>query len=165
MSPEPLSPAGRPQIAILPARADEMESVRGLFREYADWLQVDLCFQGFEAELAGLPGAYRPPGGGLWLAKDGERLAGVVALRPLDADSGEMKRLWVRPAYRGLGLGRRLAVFVIDAARQAGYKRLCLDTLQQMSEAHALYRSLGFGDIASYYDNPLDGVRYMALDL
>jgi len=159
-----------PEIDIRAARAEEMASVRALFLEYAAWLQVDLCFQGFEAELAGLPGAYRPPGGGLWLAEaaGGEiagEIAGVVALRPLDADSGEMKRLWVRPGYRGQGLGRRLALVAIDAARRAGYRRLCLDTLQQMEEAHGLYRSLGFSDIESYYDNPLDGVRYMALGL
>jgi ribosomal protein S18 acetylase RimI-like enzyme len=166
-----MCPESRPEIAIRPAGADEMATVRALFREYADWLQVDLCFQGFEAELAGLPGAYRPPGGGVWLAETigGEgasgELAGVVALRPIDGARGEMKRLWVRPGFRGLGLGRRLAETVIEAARRAGYRHLCLDTLEQMQAAHGLYRQLGFGDITPYYDNPLDGVRYLALDL
>ena len=145
--------------------ADEIETVRALFREYQRWLDVDLCFQGFEAELAGLPGAYVPPRGGLWLARVEGRLAGCVALRPLDAALCEMKRLWVRPDFRGLGLGRRLAETAIRAARAGGYAAMCLDTLANMAEAHVLYESLGFREIPAYYDNPLEDVRYLKLDL
>ena len=115
---------------------DETEAVRRLFREYAHWLQVDLCFQGFGEELAGLPGDYVPPRGGLWLAKAGKSLAGVIALRPL-AEPGacEMKRLWVRPAYRGRRLGRDLIETVVAAARRAGHARLRLDTLPREAPA------------------------------
>jgi len=150
---------------IAPAGPAEMETVRQLFREYAAWLDVDLCFQGFEAELAGLPGAYVPPAGGLWLARVAGKIAGVVALRPLAAGRCELKRLWVRPGFRGHGLGRHLAEWAIAAGRSAGHRRLCLDTLGQMTEARALYESLGFGEIEAYYDNPLDDVRYMELEL
>ena len=142
-----------------------METVRGLFREYAAWLQVDLCFQGFEEELAGLPGGYAPPMGGLWLAHVDGALAGCAALRPLDRGRGEMKRLWVRESFRGLRLGRRLAETVIAAGREAGYQRLCLDTLSFMDTARALYGQLGFTEIPAYYDNPLDDVRYLELPL
>lgn len=157
------------KLEIYAAGAADIEIVRGLFLEYADWLQVDLCFQGFEAELAGLPGAYVPPGGGLWLAKVSGELAGVVGLRPLETGHAEgraeMKRLWVRPGFRGHSLGRRLTEVVIDAAKAAGYKSLCLDTLAQMKAAHGLYRSLGFSEIEPYYGNPLEGVRYLVLSL
>ena len=142
-----------------------MDNVRALFREYADWLQVDLCFQDFESELATLPGKYAPPAGGLWLARAGEDLAGVVGLRPLTAQTCEMKRLWVRSGFRGHALGRRLANTAIEAGRRAGYAKICLDTLGFMTEARALYETLGFEEIPAYYDNPYEDVRYLQLDL
>jgi ribosomal protein S18 acetylase RimI-like enzyme len=155
-------------IAITPAGAGEMDLVRVLFLEYQAWLGVDLCFQGFDEELAGLPGAYAPPGGGIWIARAGDAdptVAGIVALRPQAQYRAEMKRLWLRPDFRGRGLGRRLAETAIAAARQAGYRRLCLDTLGQMDAARNLYADLGFQEIPAYYDNPLDDVRYLELDL
>jgi carbonic anhydrase len=143
-----------------------MALARDLFLEYQAWLDVDLCFQGFEAELASLPGGYAPPLGGLWFAQVDGETAGVVGLRPLETDGvAEMKRLWVRPDYRGLGLGRRLAETTVTAARSAGYRSLCLDTLPMMARAHRLYASLGFREAAPYYHNPLDGVVYLELDL
>ncbi len=157
--------ADGPAIAIEPARADEIELVRRLFREYADWLAVDLCFQDFEAELAGLPGKYRPPAGGIWLARVDGAVAGCVANRPLEPGSCEMKRLWVRDAYRGLGLGWRLAVHSVEAARGAGHRRLRLDTLERLTAARHIYERLGFRETGAYYDNPLDDVVYLELDL
>jgi ribosomal protein S18 acetylase RimI-like enzyme len=154
------------RIVIAPAKgAKAMEAVRGLFLEYQKWLEVDLCFQDFEEELAGLPGLYRPPNGGLWLARVDGRLAGCIGLRPLKDGDCEMKRLWVRPDYRGLGLGRRLAETCIGSASAGGYRAICLDTLAFMSEARVLYASLGFQEIPAYYDNPLEDVRYMRLEL
>ena len=152
------------------AGAEDMATLRALFLEYQDWLRVDLCFQDFEAELATLPGAYAPPKGALWLATVDGALAGCVGFRPHEgprAGEGacEMKRLWLRPAYRNLGLGRRLAVTSIEAARAAGYRTICLDTLSFMDAARALYAELGFHEIPAYYHNPLDDVRYLEVDL
>ncbi len=148
------------------AGPEDMATLRALFLEYQDWLRVDLCFQDFETELASLPGAYAPPQGGLWLATVGGELAGCVGFRPHEGERAcEMKRLWLRPAYRKLGLGRRLAETCIEAARGAGYRTICLDTLSFMDVARALYASLGFHEIPAYYDNPLDDVRYLELDL
>ncbi len=153
------------RIVIAPANgARAMESVRGLFLEYQSWLGVDLCFQGFDEELASLPGRYRPPGGGLWLARVDGCLAGCIGFRPLNDGECEMKRLWVRPDYRGLGLGRRLAETCIGAVPAGGYDAMCLDTLGFMAEARTLYESLGFHEIPAYYDNPLEDVRYMRLE-
>ncbi len=143
----------------------DMERVRALFLEYQDWLDVDLCFQGFEAELAALPGAYAPPKGGLWFAKADGEIAGIAGVRPFKDGLCEMKRLWIRPAFRGLGLGRRLAESTIAAARAAGYRAMCLYTLGHMTAARALYEILGFREIPAYYDNPLDDVRYLELEL
>ena len=154
------------KLGIRPAQGPEdMATLRALFLEYQDWLGVDLCFQGFEAELAGLPGKYAPPAGGVWLARVEGALAGCVGFRPHDGEACEMKRLWLRPAFRGLGLGRRLAEASIAAAGRAGYRTMCLDTLSFMDQARALYQTLGFREIPAYYDNPLEDVRYLELDL
>ncbi len=149
-------------------RADgprDMEQICALFVEYQQWLGVDLCFQGFEEEISTLPGAYGPPGGRLLLARDGDAIAGGVGLRPLGPGTCEMKRLFVRPPWRGRGLGRQLAQAVIDEGAAAGYGRMCLDTLPRLAIAACLYRSLGFVEIPAYYENPLDGVTYMELTL
>ena len=144
---------------------EDMEAVRMLFVEYQTALGVDLCFQGFDRELAGLPGDYAPPGGRLLVARaDGEAVA-CVALRPLGTGTCEMKRLYVRSSQRGLGLGRALAEAVIDEARRAGYERMRLDTLPSMTEAAALYERLGFRDIEPYYENPVAGARFLQLEL
>lgn len=142
-----------------------MNDVRALFREYADSLGVDLCFQNFEKELADLPGDYAPPTGRLLVAMDETQLAGCAALRRVDDQVCEMKRLYVRPTYRGAGLGRKLAEAVIAAARDVGYGKMRLDTLPSMKEAIKLYHSLGFAEISSYRFNPVEGVKYMELEL
>jgi len=144
---------------------DRLGDVKALFREYAASLRVDLCFQHFEEELSGLPGRYARPDGRLYLALAGGSPAGCVALRRLDELRSEMKRLYVRPAFRALGLGRALAERVIGDARALGYREMLLDTLAEMGGAQALYEKLGFTDIPPYYDNPLPGARYMRLAL
>jgi ribosomal protein S18 acetylase RimI-like enzyme len=143
----------------------DLEIVRTLFREYATSLGFDLCFQGFDDELATLPGKYAVPTGGLFLAQRLDAAAGCVAFRPLKDGDCEMKRLYVRPAARGEKLGRRLAVHVCEAARAAGYRRICLDTIDSMREAITLYESLGFHEIAPYVFNPIAGAKYFARDL
>ncbi len=148
---------------VAAAGPGDIEAARTLFLEYAAWLGEDLCFQGFEAELAGLPGDYAGERGALFIAKSGDSAAGCVALRPFDADTGEVKRLYVRPAFRGTGLGERLAMRALEAARDAGYDRLVLDTLDKMGAAVRLYGKLGFRPIAAYYDNPLKGALYFEL--
>jgi ribosomal protein S18 acetylase RimI-like enzyme len=150
---------------IQAASAGDIERVKELFREYEKSLDVDLCFQGFEQELAGLPGAYTPPRGRLLLAIDGGRPAGCVALRPLGPDACEMKRLYLRPEFRGRRVGRLLAERILAEARAIGYARMRLDTLPTMTEAIAMYRALGFAEIAPYYANPVPGALFMELAL
>jgi putative acetyltransferase len=140
-------------------------AIRELFFEYAAGLGHDLGFQDFERELAGLPGRYGPPRGCLLLALADDGAAGCVALRPLEADVCEMKRMYVRPAFRAGSLGRRLAEAVLGEARRLGYRSIRLDTLTEMRAANRLYESFGFRDIEAYYDNPLPGARYMELAL
>ncbi len=139
--------------------------VRELFEEYAAELGVDLCFQNFAEELATLPGAYASPRGGVWIARVDGRDAGCVALRPLDADAAELKRMYVRRAWRGRGFGRRLGETAIGFARAAGYRAVCLDTLSGMTEALALYRSFGFRPTRAYCHNPLPDTVWMELEL
>ena len=159
-----------PDIRLLsPEGDDALDATRALFREYADGLGVDLCFQGFDAELAALPGEYAAPQGALLLAwVDGE-LAGCGAFRPLHevdhANACEMKRLYVRRAFRRFGLGRLLAQALLDAALQAGYSCMLLDTLDDMEAARGLYTTLGFEEVAPYYYNPIPGAHYLKADL
>lgn len=128
-----------------------------LFGEYSDLVAEALCFQNFDGELVALPGEYAPPGGLLLIARDGESPAGCAALRRLDSRTGEMKRMYVRAQYRGSGLGRRLAVEVIEAARKMGCARVVLDTLPKLAPAIALYRNLGFRETGPYLESPTPG--------
>lgn len=149
--------------------ADDLAAVRELMREYAASLAIDLCFQGFEHELATLPGEYAAPAGALLLALVDGMPAGCVAMRPLpDSDhvnACEMKRLFVRRAFRQFGLGRRLTQQLMDLATQAGHSCMLLDTLDDMEAARGLYATLGFVEIAPYYYNPIPGAHYLKVDL
>jgi ribosomal protein S18 acetylase RimI-like enzyme len=142
-----------------------LEEIRQLFLEYADSLGFNLDFQGFKSELQSLPGKYAPPEGALVLALLNGKSAGCVALRRLAEDTCEMKRLYVCDTCRGYGLGRQLAVMIMDEARRLGYARIRLDTLTTMLEANQLYESLGFYDIEPYIYNPMPGARFMELRL
>ena len=165
----PQSGPAEPSIELLAADGAQLDTVRSLFREYAAALGVDLCFQNFEAELVGLPGEYQAPRGALLLAWVDGVPAGCVAMRPLPevdhTDACEMKRLYVRRAFRRLGLGRLLAQRLMDAATQAGYSCMLLDTLDDMESARGLYESLGFQEIAPYYFNPIPGAHYLKVEL
>lgn len=143
----------------------DAEAVRALFRAYARSLDFELCFQNFSEELAALPGAYAPPDGRLFVGLVEEEPAGCVALRKLEDTVCEMKRMYLKPEFRGFGLGRRLAHQVITAGREAGYRVMRLDTIRTMEAAIALYRSLGFRSIPPYYSNPIEGAEYMELTL
>ncbi len=160
----------RPGIELLsPATPELLEATRQIFREYAEALGVDLCFQNFDAELAALPGDYAEPGGTLLLAYCDGELAGCGALRPLpeadEANACEMKRLYVRRAFRRFGLGRLLAEALIDRARSRGYSAMLLDTLDDMETARELYASLGFEEVPPYYYNPIPGAHYLRVGL
>ena len=139
--------------------------VRQLFLEYAASLEISLCFQNFEQELATMPGKYAPPRGRLLLACEADQPAGCIALRPLETDVCEMKRLFVRPAWRCQGLGRRLTIAIIAAADEMGYRQIKLDTLSSMTAAISLYHSLGFRRIPAYYVNPSENAVFMELQL
>ncbi len=159
-----------PQIDIAPAQdAADLADVADLFREYAASLSIDLCFQHFDAELATLPGDYDAPRGELLLARIDGLAMGCCALRPLDSsdypNAAEMKRLYVRPAARGFGLGRLLSEAILDAAQRAGYSSVLLDTLDEMEAARALYQDLGFEEIPPYYLSPVRGTHYLRVQL
>lgn len=149
-------------MTVRAATVDDLDAIRLLLREYAAWLDVDLGYQGFEEELAGLPGEYAPPAGRLLVAEaDGTGVAGCVALRRIDDQICEMKRLYVPERFRGSGLGRRLAEAIVEEARAIGYRRLRLDTLPQMGSAHRLYESMGFREIGPYRFSPVPGTRFL----
>lgn len=152
---------------IIPAVThQQIESVRSLFIEYQQWLKFSLCFQGFDQELAGLPGKYAPPKGRLYLAEVNGSTAGCIALRPMDEEGiCEMKRLYVKEEFRGDGVGRLLTEKVLEEAKAIGYRSVRLDTLQRMESARSLYTKLGFTIIPRYYDNPMEEVVYMELTL
>lgn len=157
-------------VALLtPTQPDELAATRAIFQEYADQLGVDLCFQSFDTELATLPGEYAAPRGTLLLAWVDGTLAGCCALRPLDnvdyANASEMKRLYVRKAFRGFGLGRQLVEAALDAARASGYDCVLLDTLVEMEAARALYEDLGFTEVPPYYHSPIPGAHYLKVDI
>lgn len=146
--------------------ADQIAAARALFREYEADIRIDLCFQSFQEELDTLPGRYAPPRGTILLLVNGEEFVGCVALRPLEDDACEMKRLYVRPSARGTGAGRRLVEAIIREARDRRYRVMRLDTLPgKMDSAIALYRSLGFREIPSYNANPYPGVKFFELTL
>jgi putative acetyltransferase len=160
----------RRQVALHEAAdAVDMPQVRSIFTEYASTLDVDLRFQSFDEELANLPGDYAAPGGALLIARVDEAWAGCVALRSITdvdyANAAEMKRLYVRPAFRRLGLGRLLSEAILDRARELGYSCVLLDTLNDMEAARALYEELGFEEIPPYYHNPIAGSHYLKVDL
>jgi GNAT superfamily N-acetyltransferase len=145
---------------------EDIEQARTLFKEYEAGLGITLCFQGFAQELKDLPGKYAPPDGRLLLATEGDELAGCIALRKLSPGVCEMKRLFVRPAFRSHGLGRVLVETIIDEARKLGYAHMRLDTLPGlMDKAIALYRSFGFIEIEPYCENPVEGAKFMELEL
>jgi len=156
-----------PGLAILPAASPaQIEQARSLFLEYAESLGFSLCFQSFDKELAGLPGDYAPPEGRLLLAEYQGQLAGCVALHKLEPGICEMKRLYLRPRFRGQGVGRALAETMIAAAREIGYRHMRLDTVEPiMKHAVAMYRRLGFRQITPYRPNPIEGAMYMELKL
>lgn len=145
---------------------DDIQHARALFEEYASGISISLCFQNFDRELKNLPGAYAPPDGRLLLATEDDQLAGCIALRKLGGSVCEMKRLFVRPAYRGKRLGKVLVESIIDEARKLGYTTMRLDTLPgRMDKAIALYQSIGFVEIGPYCENPVEGAKFMELDL
>jgi ribosomal protein S18 acetylase RimI-like enzyme len=160
----------RPELRfITPNSPQEFDALRSIFQDYANEIKIDLCFQGFAAELAALPGDYAPPRGTLLMALADQALAGCCALRPLDAvdypNACEMKRLYVRQAYRSTGIGRRLVEAMLEFASLAAYDCVLLDTLDDMESARALYQDLGFEEIPPYYHNPVAGAHYLMAKL
>ncbi len=165
-----MNDTGTVDVSLRPAQfPDDLETVRDLFVDYQAGLGIDLCFQGFDAELAGLPGDYAPPFGALLLALVDGQPAGCCAMRALNnsdhLNACEMKRLFVRPAFRGFGLGRLLVERVLSEGQLAGYTTMLLDTLSDMETARALYQEAGFVEVAPYYHNPIPGAHYLKVDL
>jgi putative acetyltransferase len=159
-----------PQFSVTtPQSRQDLQAAAAIFQEYADSLGIDLGFQQFDEELRTLPGDYAPPRGCLLLAWVDDELAGCCALRPLDeadvANASEMKRLYVRPAFRRFGLGRLLAEAILDAARRQGYACVLLDTLDDMEAARSLYEDLGFEEVPPYYHSPIAGAHYLKVEL
>jgi ribosomal protein S18 acetylase RimI-like enzyme len=152
-------------LIIVPARAKDLLEVKSLFSEYASSLGIDLSFQDFDRELAALPGDYAPPNGCILIARKESEAVGCVAMRKISNETCEMKRLYVRPGFRGKGVGNSLALSVIQEAKRKGYHKMRLDTLSSMIEALALYESLGFKQIAAYRHNPIQGAIFLELDL
>ncbi len=150
---------------VLASSAQDLADIRVLFGEYSGLVAEALCFQNFDQELEALPGKYAPPGGALLIARDADAAAGCVALRPIDAATGEMKRMYVREAYRGTGLGRKLALAVIAEAKQRKHARIVLDTLPKLTTAIALYRDLGFRECGPYLEAPTPGALCFELRL
>jgi len=144
---------------------NNLDDIRQLFREYANSLEIDLCFQDFEQELELLPGKYAEPEGRLYLAFLNDKVAGCIALRRFDQNNAELKRLYIRNGYRGLGISKRLIQRILNDALDIGYEAILLDTLDTMKPAINLYASFGFEEIESYYDNPIEGAKYFKLDL
>ena len=156
----------KPKLSVIQVTAgEELLQVRALFEEYAVSLNFDLCFQNFDEEIASLPGNYAPPEGRLLLALHAADVAGCGALRMFEDGVCEMKRLYVRPRFRRLGIGRTLAETIVSEARKIGYKRMCLDTVPSMQQAQILYQSMGFKDAAPYRYNPIPGTSFMELVL
>lgn len=147
------------------ASAEDIGIIRGLFREYQSSLEIDLCFQNFEGELASLPGKYAPPDGRLYLAWEGDQGVGCAGLRKIAEGICELKRLYVQPSHRGRGIGRQIALEALKDAHQIGYGRVRLDTLPSMGRAQELYRNLGFKPIAPYTNNPVAGAVFLELEL
>ena len=169
-----MHPSPPPRFTISPATPSDLPAIRTLFTAYTTWLDLDLSFQSFSAELASLPGAYDPPDGRLYIARStaaGSEPLGCVALRPLpyaapdERRTGEVKRLYVVPEARGWGVGRALAETVVKGAREAKYAALMLDTLPRMEGAIAMYRKLGWRECGRYYDTPVEGTVFMRLDV
>lgn len=150
---------------VTATNAEQFEQAGFLFRQYAEWLGVDLSFQNFDEELANLETIYFPPEGSLLLAFYDGRIAGCVAVRKLEACAGEMKRLYVKPEFQGLGIGKNLIAEIVETARKLGYERMRLDTLPTMGQAQKLYSSFGFEKIAAYRFNPDPNTVFMELDL
>jgi putative acetyltransferase len=148
-----------------PSTAADIAAVKALFLEYAQSLGFSLCFQGFDEEMATFPAKYSPPKGGLLLAKVDGEVAGAVGVWELAPGICEMKRLYLKPEFRGLDLGRRLAEAVVEEGRRLGYRAMRLDTLKTMVAARALYEKMGFVEVAPYYNNPIEGAVYMELAL
>ena len=149
---------------IIEATIEDNDDIRAIFREYQQRIAVDLCFQNFEQELASLPGKYAPPAGAIFLAREQDELVGCVALRPVNQQQAELKRLYVKPAWQGQGVGKQLFESAMSRARSTGYESIVLDTLESMRTAQGLYQAYGFREIAGYYQNPNSGTKYYQYD-